>query len=236
MIYVISDLHGYPHERFMKLLRKADFGSGDFLYILGDVVDRNGDGGVETLQWLLYQPNVQMILGNHEAMLLGCSFVFDEVGEYLEKTLTVEKLAMLQTYGTKGGDVTLKAMRRLNREDRDSILDYLRDCTLYEELTVGDNRFLLVHAGLGNFSPSKRPEDYTMEELIWTWPRLSDEYYRDVMTIFGHSPTLAFGDEYENRIVRTDTWMDIDMGAGFGREPVLLRLEDMREFRMTDRI
>ncbi|MBQ7703408.1 MAG: metallophosphoesterase [Firmicutes bacterium] len=232
MIYVISDLHGYPHERFLKLLEKAGFGRGDFLYILGDVVDRNGDGGVETLRWLLYQDNVQLILGNHEAMLLSCSFVFDEILEDLEETLTVEKLEMLQTYGTKGGDVTLKAMRRLNEEDRQDILDYLRDCTLYEELSVVGKRFILVHAGLGNFSPDKKLYDYTIEELIWTWPRLTDKYYPDAMTIFGHSPTMAFGDEYRDRIVRTDTWMDIDMGAGFGREPVLLRLDDMKEFRL----
>ena len=45
MTYVISDLHGYPIEKLKMLLEKAEFGEDDFLYILGDVVDRNGDGG-----------------------------------------------------------------------------------------------------------------------------------------------------------------------------------------------
>ena len=81
MHYVISDLHGYPHERFLRLLDKAGFGPDDSLYILGDVIDRNGDGGVETLQWLMYQYNVDLIMGNHEAMLLANSFVFDEITE-----------------------------------------------------------------------------------------------------------------------------------------------------------
>ncbi|MCR5182701.1 MAG: metallophosphoesterase [Clostridia bacterium] len=236
MIYVISDLHGYPHERFMRLLEEAGFSDRDFLYILGDVVDRNGDGGVETLRWLLYQDNVQLILGNHEAMLLSCSFVFDEIREDLEETLTAEKIGILQTYGTKGGDVTLKAMRKLNEEDRQDILDYLKDCSLYEELSVGGKRFILVHSGLGNFSEDKDLEDYTIEELIWTWPKITDEYYRDAMTVFGHTPTMAFGEDYRDSIVRTATWMDIDMGAGFGREPVLLRLDDMKEFRLTQEI
>ena len=66
MIYVISDLHGYPLEKLKKLLEKAHFDENDFLYILGDVVDRNGDGGVEILIWLLFKPNVQLILGNHD--------------------------------------------------------------------------------------------------------------------------------------------------------------------------
>ena len=40
MIYVISDLHGYPFDKFMALLKKAGFSENDFLYVLGDVVDR----------------------------------------------------------------------------------------------------------------------------------------------------------------------------------------------------
>ena len=40
MIYVISDLHGYPFERFTALLKEVDFSENDFLYVLGDVVDR----------------------------------------------------------------------------------------------------------------------------------------------------------------------------------------------------
>lgn len=62
MTYVISDFHGYPLEKLKMLLAKANFGEDDFLYILGDVVDRNNDGGVEILEWLLSQYNVQLIL------------------------------------------------------------------------------------------------------------------------------------------------------------------------------
>ncbi len=60
MVYVISDLHGYPLEEFEKLLSKAGFSDRDYCFVLGDVIDR-GDGGVELLEWLLYQPNVQLI-------------------------------------------------------------------------------------------------------------------------------------------------------------------------------
>ena len=116
MIYVISDLHGYPHEKFLDLLNRAGFGKDDYLYILGDVVDRNGDGGVETLEWLMYQTNVQLLLGNHEAMLLGCSFVFDEITENRIDALTAEKIDMLTRYQLDGGDATLKAMQKLPKD------------------------------------------------------------------------------------------------------------------------
>ena len=43
--------------------------------------------------------------------------------------------------------------------------------------------------------------------------------------------TVAYGEEYDGKIIKTETWIDIDVGAGFGRQPVLLRLDDMKEFR-----
>ncbi|MCR4556376.1 MAG: metallophosphoesterase [Saccharofermentans sp.] len=231
MIYVISDLHGYPHEKFLDLLNRAGFGKDDFLYILGDVVDRNGDGGVETLEWLMYQTNVQLLIGNHEAMLLGCSFVFDEITENSIDALTAEKIDMLTRYQLDGGDATLKAMQKLPKDTQQDILDYLRDCPLYETVSIGGRDFILVHSGLDNFAPDKKISDYTSEDLLWAWPELTTVYYKDIMTVFGHTPTLSFGDEYEGKIIKTETWIDIDVGTGFGRQPVLLRLDDMKEFR-----
>ena len=232
MIYVISDLHGYPHERLLQLLEKAGFGKDDFLYILGDVVDRNGDGGVETLEWLMYQTNVQLILGNHEAMLLACSFVFDEIRDDFEEKFTAEKYDMLTRYQLDGGNETLIAMKKLSKDTQQDILDYLRDCPLYELLSVGGKDYLLVHSGIENFDKNKKLTEYADDEFLWARPALDERYFDEVMTILGHTPTIAYGDEYDGKIIKTDTWIDIDMGAGFGREPVLLRLDDMKEFRL----
>ena len=49
MTYATSDLHGYPLDSFLRLLEKAGFSDSDVLYVLGDVIDRNGDGGSELL-------------------------------------------------------------------------------------------------------------------------------------------------------------------------------------------
>jgi serine/threonine protein phosphatase 1 len=43
-----------------------------------------------------------------------------------------------------GGDVTLKTMQKLTRDDQQNILDYLRDCPLYETLTVKGRNYILV--------------------------------------------------------------------------------------------
>ena len=230
MTYLISDLHGYPIEKLKTLLKKADFGDDDFLYILGDVVDRNGDGGVSILLWLLEQVNVQLILGNHEAMLLSCDFVFDEITEESVSSMNNEKIELLNNYMLNGGDVTLKALRKLPRETQRDILDYLRDCPLYEAVTADGKDYILVHSGFDNFSKDRKLSDYSADELIWAWPELDDEYYDDIHTVFGHTPTKCFGEEYDGKILKTRTWTDIDCGAGFGNEPVLLRLDDFKEF------
>ena len=232
MIYVISDLHGYPLEKFKTLLQKAEFSADDFLYILGDVVDRNGDGGVEMLRWLMEQKNIELILGNHEAMLLSCAFVFDEITDESLDSVTNTKLGMLDSYMRNGGGVTLNTLKKLPSETLEDIFDYIRNAPLYEALTVGENDFLLVHAGLGNFNPDKKLNEYTPHDLIWTRPKLNDKYYDDIITVFGHTPAIYYGNEHDGEIIKTKTWIDIDAGAAGGREPILLRLDDFKEFKL----
>ena len=232
MVYVISDLHGFPHDLFLKLLEAAGFCGKDFLYILGDVIDRNGDGGVNTLCWLLEQPNVQLILGNHESMLLSCEFLFDEVTDASIDHLSAEKLELLNTYMLNGGKATLDSLRILDKEMQADILDYLHEAPLYDAVTVNDTDYLLVHAGLEHFSPDKKITSYGADELIWKSPRIDEMYYDDITTVFGHTPTFSYGEAFRGKIIRTATWIDIDTGAGFGEKPVLLRLDDLHEFRL----
>ncbi|HBN38791.1 MAG TPA: calcineurin [Ruminococcaceae bacterium] len=235
MTYVISDLHGYPLEKSKKLLEKAKFSDNDFLYILGDVIDRNGDGGVEMLCWLLEQPNIQLILGNHEAMLLSCEFVFDEITNESVEAMNTEKVELLSNYMFNGGDLTLAYLRELNKtspETVSDILDYLHDAPLYEAITVGGNDFLLVHSGIDNFDKNKKLSSYSSDDLLWARPKLDDEYFDDIITVFGHTPTRSYGEGYTGKIIKTKTWINIDVGAGFGQEPVLLRLDDFKEFQL----
>lgn len=234
MIYVVSDLHGYPMDKFLKLLKQADFSDDDYLYIIGDVVDRNGDGGVQMLLWLMEQPNAQLILGNHEAMLLACDFLFDDITEDSIDSFNSEKIYTLTTYLYNGGNVTMESLKKLPKGQRLAIVEYLRDCPLYETLSVNDKDYILVHSGFENFSVNRKLSDYTVDELIWTRPELSDRYFNDIMTIFGHTPTMYYGDEYKGKIIKTDTWIDIDVGAGHGRGAVLLRLDDGKEFRLSE--
>ena len=232
-IYVTSDLHGLPLRKLKQLLNSVNFNNNDWLFILGDVIDRQSDGGVEILKWLIDQPNVQLILGNHEAMLLSCDFVFDEITDKTIGNLTQEKIELLMNYNQNGGDVTLKSLRELMKDDPETvvdILDYLREAPLYETVNAGSNDFLLVHSGLDNFDKNKKIADYTADELIWAWPELDDEYFDDIITVFGHTPTMSYDHANKGKILKTKTWIDIDVGVPYGNSPALLRLDDLKEF------
>ena len=229
MIYVVSDLHGYPLKEFKRLLAKADFGDDDFCFVLGDVIDRGNDG-INLLCWLMEQSNFELILGNHEAMLLSCAFLFETVTEETISGLTGTKLQMYSAWISNGGQPTADALSALSTDEREYLLEYLSDAPLYDTVTAGEKDFILTHSGLGSFDKNKKLSDYSRHDLIWNRPNLNVRYFDDIMTVFGHTPTVYYGNEYKGRAIITDTWANIDAGAACGYKPMLLRLDDMKEF------
>ena len=232
MIWVTSDLHGFPHDRFMQFLKDSGFSDGDELYVLGDVIDRNGDGGIESLEWIMSQPNVHFLLGNHEDMMLQCSFLF--VGDGREgEGLDLEEAMRLMNWMDNGADATIRSMRKKMDEDPESlvrILTFLEEAPLFKTLEVGGKKYFLSHAGLGHYEKGKSPAEYDTDDLLWFRPELDTVYEGDTTYIFGHTQVAAFGPDYEDRMLRTVTWIDIDTGAAHGRSPMLLRLDDEKAF------
>ncbi len=229
MIYVTADLHGYPLEKFKEMLEKVNFSDEDFLYVLGDVIDRGNDG-IKILKWLMLQPNAQLILGNHEAMMLECEFLFEEITEESVYGLTGSKLDAYSSWVANGGQTTLNTLRIMRKSEIEYIFEYLEEAPLIETLTVNGRDFILTHSGLGNFRKDKKFSEYTAKDLLWTRPDLNTEYFDGITAVFGHTPTVCYGEEYKGRAVVTDTWIDIDTGAAMGMSPMLLRLDDMKEF------
>ena len=78
-------------------------------------------------------------------------------------------------------------------------------------------KFILTYSGLGSFEQNKPLSEYSRFDLVWTRPSLSTRYYDDGrIVIFGHSPTVLFGSEFRGKPIITDTWINIDVGAGIG--------------------
>lgn len=232
MIYVSSDWHGWPLEQILKLLERAEFRQEDTLYILGDVIDR-GPEGAELLRWVKNQPNVKFLLGNHEDMLLSCSYLFETSDDGPMTALTYRDIQILRNWKRNGGVPTidgLEAMMRQSEEMVAEILAFLRQAPIYATVEAGGKQYILVHGGLDEFAPDKPLEAYDRNALLWARPTLDTVYDLDATVIFGHTPTGYYGREYAGKPVITDTWINIDVGAAGGMPPLLLRLDDMKQF------
>ena len=231
MIYLTADLHGHM-DCLQKLLAHVAFSDDDWLYIIGDVIDRNQNGGVDILKWLLVQPNVQLIQGNHEQMLLANRWLFQEINDDNLDSLNPANMNLLSHWERNGGECTMNALQQESAETRQDILDYLDDCPLYESVCIGNRNYLLVHGGLGNYSPDKPLREYSPHDLVWTRPSLETEYNpQEYIVIVGHTPTFFYSDRYKNRMIKTDSWWNIDTGAAAkdGR-PMLLCLDTEKEY------
>lgn len=225
----MSDLHGYPLNKVKELLKKAEFNNNDYLYILGDVIDR-GNEGIKTLLWLMKNANIELILGNHEAMMLSCEFILDQINENFASNFNMQKMSLLSNWQFNGAAPTMKELSALPTSQRKCIFEYLRNAPLLKTVYVGDSGFILTHSGLGSFDSSKKITDYTPDELLWNRPVINQKYFSDKKVVFGHTPTVHYGNEFAGKILKTDTWIDTDAGAGCGFKPALLCLDTMNEY------
>lgn len=236
MIYVTSDLHG-KFGCLKKLLEKVHFSSNDWLYIIGDVIDRHEKGGVDILKWLMIQPNVQLLLGNHEQFLLNNRWLFDELtGDNLDR-FQYRNLDSLAAWKANGGNVTIDTLKRCAPETWQDILDYLDECPLIETVSVGDRNYVLAHGGLGQFSQTKKLSEYTEREILWERPSMSTVYDPEKYTVIvGHTPTVVYGENYRNRMIKTeDGWWNIDTGAAMSDGyPMLLCLDNLSEYYLEN--
>ena len=233
MIYATSDIHGYPLDSFFRLLDSAGFSDNDTLFVLGDVIDRNGDGGIAMLRWIMNTPNVRFLLGNHEKMLLSCAFLYDGIDDGTEtELLDPDRLHSLMRWMRNGCEPTMNSLQALKDNEPEllnSLLEFLENAPLYIKVSVCGRDFILVHSGFENFSLERELTDYEPDELLWYRPHAHERFFPNIMTVLGHTPTgYRFGEA--GKMFLTDTWVDIDVGAASGKAPMLLRLDDMKAF------
>ena len=230
MVYIISDNHG-DYEKYRRLLQTIDLRPADTLYILGDVVDR-GPEPMKVLLDMMSRPNVVPILGNHELTAAYClCFLLKEITDDAIAELGDVQWAALQEWFLNGGRATLADFHRLSPEERLDVLDYLGEFSLYEEVSAGGRDYLLVHAGLQNFSPDRPMEDYAPDELIFDRPDYGRPYYPDKYVVTGHTPTQNIPcNPNPGRIFRQNNHIAVDCGCGYGGPLAAVCLDTGEEF------
>lgn len=191
------------------------FSADDVLYVLGDAIDRYPDG-LAVLQDIMCRPNVHMLLGNHEAMMLT--------------TLSSGRSNDIRLWVQNGGRRTYDAAAyELSPEERMQILQYLQTLPDYIEITVNGRDFYLVHGYIGD----------TTHDRVWGRPEPLPEAppMPGKTVIVGHTCTFFLRDDYDENcpfeILQTPGLIAIDCGCGNEtdlRRLACLRLDDMQEF------
>lgn len=144
--YVMSDIHGYLN-RVSDLLRQVSFGDGDELFVLGDIIDR-GPQSAEAIIWAIEEApcNIHFLMGNHEDMMLSV----------LKRDINAFTIEESQAWGCNepwswnGGDKTMQGLSNLTTPQwrKDILIPWLESLPFYFDVTLGENRYMMVHAGL----------------------------------------------------------------------------------------
>lgn len=209
MIYVMSDIHGNL-RRFKSIMSKIDLQPDDTLYVLGDVVDRHPHG-IEILQNIMAHPNIEMLLGNHEHMMLNAMVPQDQKLPWKRDSF----LSELKLWYRNHGKVTEDQLKQLPLEERQRIFDYLISLPLNRDIEVNGKNYKLVHGSPVEFYREDRwgyrdRTQFAVWERIEDYTVIPDEY----TLVFGHTPTLYYAAEDRLRIWHEKNKIGIDCGSG----------------------
>lgn len=229
MIYVMSDIHG-NQGRFDNLMKKLNLSPDDTLYILGDAIDRFPDG-IRILRKIMDTPNIKMLLGNHEHMMLAALYDPTVAGNEQGNGKQERRLRL---WHHNGGACTHQYLKRIRKTVRQEIFEYLDALPVNVEVTVSGRDFILAHAAIAdNYHSEGQKYADEREFAVWSRDAIHTRVPEGKTLIFGHTPTQHF----QRYIVPLEIWkgknmIGIDCGSGFGFPGRLacLRLDDMTEF------
>ena len=221
MTYVMSDIHG-NYQKFLSVLDQISFGENDILYIVGDLLDY-GDEAMELIADLSVRLNIYCVAGEHDYLAARMLSGFDKMLKS-GATPDPEYIAEMTAWVKEGGQPTLEAFRNLDQDQREGVLEYLEDLTLYEEVEVKGRRYVLMHAGLADYEPDSDLEDYLPEDFFSEPLDPSYALMEDATVIVGHNPTKS------GKIERGEGSIFLDCGAAEGGPLGCLCLETGKEY------
>ncbi len=229
MIYVVSNIHG-NHFKFKKLLKTIKFKEDDYMYILGDIVDY-GDDSMELIEDLSVRYNIYTIVGEHDYRALRMLSGFEKMLKNGEAP-SEEYVSEMSEWMQEGGKPTLDFFRLLEPDQKEGVLDYLADLSLFEEIEVGGKDYILVHAGIADFREGTDIED--LEELepeaFFTEPLdLSKRYFKNKTIVVGHNPTTPENGG-DGKIFYGNGSIAIDCGEARGGSLACLCLDNGKEY------
>lgn len=246
--YVLGDIHGNK-TAWEAIKNKINLQADDELYILGDVIDR-GEFGIEILKEIMKAPNMHMLLGNHEYMMLNAYGIEYEPGDPEVKR---DEDTLTRLWYQNGGYVTNKDLLRMTPIEHNEILSYVKSLPLNIYLKVGDISYALCHAqieSLYDIAIDAGVTGYSSKAHFCVWDRdfmfvVGRTVSNDMRVIYGHTPTINLINN-ENELPNNPDYMSvfkyknmyvIDCGAAYGDKYgkpagrlACMRLDDQKIF------
>ena len=235
-IYVVSDVHGY-YDVFLKGLEVIDLKPTDMLYMVGDAIDRGPDG-IEILKYIKNHRNMDLIIGNHEFMMLNS---VDPSGK---KICEGDDAKLWLVYN--GGKATYTKYCEMLTASRIDLLEWLRNRLVIKTLEHKGKKFCLTHSYYMPDCENKTYSELSYDdvwEIVWkSMYRSADTYcpniYKDFDCTFitGHVPVQTITKDDEAKPYVLANFIDIDGGCRAGAKPglgngaIFMRLDDMQDF------
>lgn len=256
--YVFSDVHGH-RATLERVFERVSPGSDDVVFCLGDMIDRGPDP-VGVMRFTRSLPNVHVLKGNHEDLMLDA---FDHVDDVVSQA----------NWAINGGMATLSSLRGLSDDEASELVEWVRGLPLSAHVEVSGRQYIMAHAGIRPGEPlpadgawddaaidgllaAQIPDDLLwIRDEFWSVPTgLLNERGEGPIVVAGHTPTpylASMTDDFDRpvrnsdgiaQMVRVgacdatggvaDRW-DIDSGAAGGADfgqVTVMRLDDGEEF------
>ncbi|MBQ8172255.1 MAG: metallophosphoesterase [Oscillospiraceae bacterium] len=215
-IICVSDIHTRRRE-LEKLLKKCGYKAGeDFLFILGDILER-GEDNINALRYVMKlaaNERVYVIEGNNDMFVHGLALRYDDE-KFLERFMQKPKCCfgeMASQLGITDFSKNTSEKRRAVYESFKAEIDFvtsLPDC-------IETDDHIFIHAGL-----QERPDwqncDSTQVKLIYRFVNNTNPAEKTV--ICGHFPTYALGRHNNNLPIFDEERRIIDIDGGAGVKP-----------------
>ena len=188
-VYASSDWHGC-YDVGMKVLNFLK--PEDTLYFIGDVIDR-GPRSIDLLKEMVKRPNVIMLAGNHEEMMINAMPSYKAFRDDFNQknwTVTDESYEWLDNWNWNGGQATQRQLDEMSPQEINELF-YILNSKMYNKsltyITKQEDTIILEHAGFTPGLPNiKHDPLWDRSHFYDNWSK--EDFAQKIYIVHGHTP------------------------------------------------
>mgnify|MGYP003304348287 CR=1 FL=1 len=149
--------------------------------------------------------------------------------EEAKNLLSDEKAELFEKWLTMKSEKTISDFLKLGEEEKESVLDFLDEFAVFEEVECKGKKFILCHSGIDNFEDRDLYE-HEDEDFIFAKTDYNKIYFPDAYLVTGHTPTVALGKEFAGKVYAKKRHLALDCGAAFGGRLAAVCLDTLKVY------